>query len=82
MFTLSQDVSCFQASGGASKGLKSSSSAQARPQSSAGPPTPAPGTPLPAESPALQEPEVNADNAGTEFDADAADVQTPVGAQG
>ena len=38
--------------------------------------------PLPAESPALQKPEVNADNGGTEFDADAADVQTPVGAQG
>lgn len=82
MFTLSQDVSCFQASGSASKGLKSSSSAQARPQSSAGPPTPEAGTPLPAESPALQESEVNADNGRTEFDADAADVQTPVGAQG
>ena len=37
---------------------------------------------LPAESPALQEPEVNADNGGTEFDAEAADSQTPVGAQG
>ena len=37
---------------------------------------------LPAESPALQKPEINADNGGTEFDADAADVQTPVGAQG
>ncbi len=39
-------------------------------------------TPLPAESPALQEPEMNADNGGTEFDAEAADIQTPVGAQG
>ena len=38
-------------------------------------------SPLPAESPALQKPEVNADNGGTEFDADAADVQTPVGAK-
>lgn len=37
---------------------------------------------LPAESPALQESEVNADNSGTEFDAEAADSQTPVGAQG
>ena len=37
---------------------------------------------LPAESPALKEPEVNADNGGTEFGATAADVQTPVGAQG
>ena len=40
------------------------------------------GKTLPAESPALQEPEVNADNSGTEFDAEAADSQTPVGAQG
>ena len=38
-------------------------------------------TTLPAESPGLQEPEVNADNGGTEFDAEAADSQTPVGAQ-
>lgn len=38
--------------------------------------------PLPAESPALKEEEVNADNGGTEFDAEAADSQTPVGAQG
>ena len=38
--------------------------------------------PLPAESPALKEDEVNADNGGTEFDAEAADSQTPVGAQG
>jgi len=75
-------VSPLQASGSASKGLDSSSSAQARPQSSAEAPTPEPQTPLPAESPALQEPEMNADNGGTEFDADAADVQTPVGAQG
>ena len=72
----------LQASGGASKGLDSSRNAQTSPQSSAEPPTSDPGTPLPAESPALQEAEVNADNGGTEFDADAADVQTPVGAQG
>lgn len=39
-------------------------------------------TSQPAESPALQKPEVNADNGGTEFDAEAADSQTPVGAQG
>ena len=38
--------------------------------------------PLPAESPALKEEEMNADNGGTEFDAEAADSQTPVGAQG
>ncbi|KAL3151027.1 hypothetical protein ABBQ38_012898 [Trebouxia sp. C0009 RCD-2024] len=38
--------------------------------------------PLPVESPALKEEEVNADNGGTEFDAEAADSQTPVGAQG
>lgn len=36
---------------------------------------------LPAESPALKTPEVNADNTGTEFDAKAANVQTPVGAK-
>lgn len=39
-------------------------------------------TSQPAESPALKKPEVNADNGGTEFDAEAADSQTPVGAQG
>lgn len=37
---------------------------------------------LPAESAIMDDPEVNADQGGTEFDAKAADVQTPVGAQG
>ena len=37
---------------------------------------------LPAESAIMQDPEVSADQGGTEFDAKAADVQTPVGAQG
>ena len=30
----------------------------------------------------MDDPEVSADQGGTEFDAGAADVQTPVGAQG
>ena len=37
---------------------------------------------LPAESAIMQDPEVSADQGGTEFDAKAADVQTPMGAQG
>ena len=37
---------------------------------------------LPAESAIMDDPEVSGDQGGTEFDAKAADVQTPVGAQG
>ena len=37
---------------------------------------------LPAESAIVDDPEVSGDQGGSEFDAKAADVQTPVGAQG
>ena len=72
-----------QASGGGGKGSKNKGG-----KNKGGKAAPRPArateaeTTLPAESPALQEPEANADNGGTEFDAEAADSQTPVGAQG
>ena len=72
-----------QAAGGGGKGSKNKGGKN---KGSKGSPRPAKATvaetTLPAESPALQEPEVTADNGGTEFDAEAADSQTPVGAQG
>ena len=75
----------LQAPGGTHNSTDSASSPPAPPHASAEAPTDnlaQSDAPLPAESPALQEPEVNADNGGTEFGADAADIQTPVGAQG